>query len=137
MIIPIRCFTCNNVVAHLWEAYLEKIQLAHANEDIANNPKKRFVDIEQIELFEKANNTPINVYYLRKNETIGLLYTHKISSHNNIINMLLIKNNDDSNSHYVFITNPNALWKTTSNSRFNCTKCHTSFSRESAYDVHI
>lgn len=49
MIIPIRCFTCNNVIAHLWEAYLEKIQLAYANEDIANNPKKRFVDIEQIE----------------------------------------------------------------------------------------
>ena len=49
MIIPIRCFTCNNVVAHLWEAYLAKIQTAYIDEDIANNKKKRFVDIEQLE----------------------------------------------------------------------------------------
>ena len=48
MIIPIRCFTCNNVVAHLWEAYLAKIQIAYIDEDIANFKKKRFVDIEQL-----------------------------------------------------------------------------------------
>lgn len=49
MIIPIRCFTCNKVVAHLWDKYLEEIQKAHLDEDIKNNPKKRFVDIEQLE----------------------------------------------------------------------------------------
>jgi len=31
MIIPVRCFNCNKVLAHLWEPYLEKIQeLANA-----------------------------------------------------------------------------------------------------------
>jgi DNA-directed RNA polymerase I, II, and III subunit RPABC5 len=45
MIIPIRCFTCNNVLAHLWEPYLDKIQLASINE----GEKKRFVNIETIE----------------------------------------------------------------------------------------
>ena len=24
MIIPIRCFTCNNVIAHLWEKYVKE-----------------------------------------------------------------------------------------------------------------
>ncbi len=49
MIIPIRCFTCNKVIAHLWEDYLDKIQLAYLNEDIANNKKNRFVNIETLE----------------------------------------------------------------------------------------
>ena len=49
MIIPIRCFTCNKVIAHLWEEYLEKIQMNYIDEDIKNQKKKRFVDIEQIE----------------------------------------------------------------------------------------
>ena len=49
MIIPIRCFTCNKVIAHLWEEYLEKIQMNYIEEDIKNKKKKRFVDIEQIE----------------------------------------------------------------------------------------
>ena len=49
MIIPIRCFTCNKVIAHLWEEYLNKLQLEYINEDIANNKKIRFVDIETLE----------------------------------------------------------------------------------------
>ena len=49
MIIPIRCFTCNKVIAHLWEEYLKQIQLAYIEEDIKNNRKNRFVDIETIE----------------------------------------------------------------------------------------
>jgi DNA-directed RNA polymerase I, II, and III subunit RPABC5 len=49
MIIPIRCFTCNKVIAHLWDDYLDKIQLAYLNEDIANNKKNRFVNIETLE----------------------------------------------------------------------------------------
>lgn len=28
MIVPVRCFNCNKVLAHLWEPYLEKIQVA-------------------------------------------------------------------------------------------------------------
>jgi DNA-directed RNA polymerase I, II, and III subunit RPABC5 len=49
MIIPIRCFTCNKVIAHLWEDYLDKIQMAYLSEDIKNNRKNRFVDIETLE----------------------------------------------------------------------------------------
>ena len=49
MIIPIRCFTCNKVIAHLWEEYLNKLQVEYINEDIANNKKNRFVDIETLE----------------------------------------------------------------------------------------
>jgi len=49
MIIPIRCFTCNKVVAHLWEEYLNKIQVAYIEEDIKNNKKKRFIELEQLE----------------------------------------------------------------------------------------
>ena len=49
MIKPIRWFTCNKVIAHLWEYYLDKIQLDYLNEDIANNKKNRFVDIETLE----------------------------------------------------------------------------------------
>ena len=49
MIIPVRCFTCNKVIAHLWEEYLNRIQLEYIEEDIHNKKKNRFVDIEQIE----------------------------------------------------------------------------------------
>ena len=49
MIIPIRCFTCNKVIGHLWEEYLNKLQLVYLEEDIINKKKNRFVDIEQIE----------------------------------------------------------------------------------------
>jgi DNA-directed RNA polymerase subunit N (RpoN/RPB10) len=48
MIIPIRCFTCNKVIAHLWEEYLNRIQIEYIKEDIKNNKKKRFVDIEEV-----------------------------------------------------------------------------------------
>jgi len=49
MIIPIRCFTCNKVIAHLWEEYLNRIQVAYIEDDIPNNRKNRFVNIEQLE----------------------------------------------------------------------------------------
>jgi DNA-directed RNA polymerase I, II, and III subunit RPABC5 len=49
MIIPIRCFTCNKVIAHLWEEYLNKIQMSYIDEDIKNNRKKRFIEIEELE----------------------------------------------------------------------------------------
>ena len=49
MIIPIRCFTCNKVIAHLWEEYQKRLQTSFIEEDIPNNTKKRFVDINTIE----------------------------------------------------------------------------------------
>jgi len=48
MIIPIRCFTCNNLIAHKWKTYTEKIQLEYLKDDVINNPKKRFIDVNEI-----------------------------------------------------------------------------------------
>ena len=48
MIIPIRCFTCNKVVAHLWEEYLNKIQLKYSEAD-GDIEKKRCVNVKKIE----------------------------------------------------------------------------------------
>ena len=48
MIIPIRCFTCNKVIAHLWEEYLNKLQIHYINEDIPNSRKKRFPNNDEI-----------------------------------------------------------------------------------------
>jgi DNA-directed RNA polymerase I, II, and III subunit RPABC5 len=49
MIIPIRCFTCNKVIAHLWEEYINELQMAYIKEDIKNNKKNKFVNIEELE----------------------------------------------------------------------------------------
>lgn len=49
MIIPIRCFTCNKVIAHLWEEYLNRIQMSYIDDDIKNDRKKRFIEIEELE----------------------------------------------------------------------------------------
>ena len=49
MIIPIRCFTCNKVIAHLWDEYLNQIQMAYIEPDVKNNRKNRFVNIEELE----------------------------------------------------------------------------------------
>ena len=48
MIIPIRCFTCNKVIAHLWEEYLNQIQMDYIENDVSNR-KNRFVNIEELE----------------------------------------------------------------------------------------
>jgi len=49
MIIPIRCFTCNEVIVHKWEEYINELQKAYLEEDIKNNRKKRFIDIKDLE----------------------------------------------------------------------------------------
>jgi len=46
MIIPIRCFTCNKVIAHLWDEYINRIQMAYLDDTIK---KDRFVNIETLE----------------------------------------------------------------------------------------
>jgi len=53
MIIPIRCFTCNNVIADLWNEYEKRIQINFIQNDMVHNKKKRFTDIEELE-----NKTP-------------------------------------------------------------------------------
>lgn len=46
MIIPIRCFTCGKVVAHLWEKYQDKVQ-DNYNKDVDISKKSRFIDVEK------------------------------------------------------------------------------------------
>ena len=48
MIIPVRCFTCNKVIAHLWEDYIKKIQEQYIKDEVHEKPKKRFVEIETL-----------------------------------------------------------------------------------------
>ena len=49
MIIPIRCFTCNQIIANKWNKYQEKIQEQYIKEDITNNTKKRFIDVTNLD----------------------------------------------------------------------------------------
>ena len=41
MLIPVRCFTCNKVIGHLWEEYQAKIQKAY--QDMGIDEKERIV----------------------------------------------------------------------------------------------
>lgn len=49
MIIPIRCFTCNKVIAHLWDDYLDQLQMAYLKEDIKNKKSNKFVNLKELE----------------------------------------------------------------------------------------
>ena len=49
MSVPIRCFTCNKVIGHLWDEYENKVQKAFLEEDIANKPKKRFIPLSDLD----------------------------------------------------------------------------------------
>jgi len=42
MIVPVRCFNCNKVLAHLWEPYQQKLQ-ENTNELLLNAEKKTLV----------------------------------------------------------------------------------------------
>lgn len=48
MIIPIRCFTCNNVVGHLWEEYNDKVQKYYSDNEGNSFRKERFVEIQKL-----------------------------------------------------------------------------------------
>lgn len=47
MIIPIRCFTCNNVLAHKWEDYFNRIQMKYLNDGVDSFRKERFIDVKK------------------------------------------------------------------------------------------
>ena len=49
MIIPIRCFICNQIIANKWNKYQEKIQEQYLKEDVTNNIKKRFIDVSNLD----------------------------------------------------------------------------------------
>lgn len=42
MIVPVRCFNCNKVLAHLWEPYQQKIQEA-TNSSVLEKEKNNIV----------------------------------------------------------------------------------------------
>lgn len=48
MIIPIRCFTCNNVIAHKWDEYSKLIQEEYIKDEVHQKQKSRFIDINSI-----------------------------------------------------------------------------------------
>ncbi len=82
MIIPVRCFTCNNVIAHLWEQYLNKIQLKYSNDEIDNERKERFIDVKKT--LDKAyegiilDEIGLTSYCCRKNFLSHVELTNKI-----------------------------------------------------------
>ena len=41
MLIPIRCFTCNKVIGHLWEDYQVKVQKAY--QEMSVDEKERII----------------------------------------------------------------------------------------------
>lgn len=41
MLIPVRCFTCNKVIGHLWEEYQAKVQRAYQEMNV--DEKERIV----------------------------------------------------------------------------------------------
>lgn len=49
MIIPVRCFTCNKVIANKWKKYKTVVQNEYLQQDVINNPKKRFIDVNDLE----------------------------------------------------------------------------------------
>lgn len=82
MIIPIRCFTCNNMLAHKWEAYLNKIQLKYSNNEVDNMRKERFIQVKK-EINKSIEGVildelEINDYCCRKNFLAHVELTDKV-----------------------------------------------------------
>lgn len=51
MIIPIRCFTCGKLIAHLWDKYEEELQKEYNKSK--NKNKKIYIDIPSHKTVEK------------------------------------------------------------------------------------
>ncbi len=49
MIIPIRCFTCNQIIADKWNSYQKNVQEEYIKQDIYSKKKNRFVNINELE----------------------------------------------------------------------------------------
>ena len=79
MIIPIRCFTCNKVIAHLWEEYNKRIQEEFIKEDIPENFNKRFIDIDTL---KTKNTTLIQKYEIQVNQLKEIAEKEKLYNKN-------------------------------------------------------
>jgi len=47
MIIPIRCFTCGNMIAHLWEEYVKRVMKEY-NVDKMQVQRNKFDNIQEL-----------------------------------------------------------------------------------------
>lgn len=55
MIIPVRCFTCNKVIGHLWEDYSKKV--AKLYQDMDTNEKQSSLKFTQVSRDKIRNKT--------------------------------------------------------------------------------
>ena len=96
------------------------------------------VNLNDIEQWETLNNLKINVIQIMEGEQdFENLYTSN-KYNENVVNLLLIK--DDINSHYVWVNNINGLYasKTNHKTKFVCQQCLCkSFSTQEMLDKHI
>ena len=46
MIVPVRCFNCNKVLAHLWEPYQQKLQEATNASDLEREKKTLIIGLD-------------------------------------------------------------------------------------------
>ena len=69
MIIPIRCFTCNNVLAHLWEPYLNKnIELINLDSTQDIQKKTRYINSHRYQKIFQLTNFEKNFFSTKKNK---------------------------------------------------------------------
>jgi DNA-directed RNA polymerase I, II, and III subunit RPABC5 len=66
MLIPIRCFTCNKVISHLWEDYQSKIQQAFQELDMKD--KDRIIKFDE----KKRNELKFKTFEGKILDEIGL-----------------------------------------------------------------
>jgi len=96
------------------------------------------VNLNDIEQWETLNNLKINVIQIMEGEQdFENLYTSN-TFNENVVNLLLIK--EDDRSHYVWVNNINGLYasKTNHKTKFVCQQCLCkSFSSQESLDKHI
>ena len=93
------------------------------------------VSVDDVALFEKLNEQPINIFGLNKDEDPIILHNHTFKCEKKIINLLLIENEEK--SHYVLVKSLNALFTKDKCNNFICDKCLSRHSRLEALDNHI
>ena len=69
MIIPVRCFTCNKILGNKWNKYKEELQKLYLKENINEDKKQKFVDVDQLLKTEESkilDNLGLKRYCCRK-----------------------------------------------------------------------
>ena len=55
MIIPIRCFTCNKIMASLYKKYCELLEINNDKENSISGLEEITIDKSNVKIFEKLN----------------------------------------------------------------------------------